>query len=452
MKKQEELYTITSLFAHWLAEIRTNNALDFLDINKISESLSLKILNLVYDHNLTDLNEEKNNFPGLDLGDRTKDKVAFQITSRDDYNKIKENLETFVDPKYNFKKEFENGIRFLILNQNQIKIGTKNPPKSIYPNFDVEKHIIYEKDLLKEIAKLYDSDYVKFKKIKDLLEEQFKIVKIVNTNIKLNLNPEQLDYLFFTDYSLEAEEYYYIRKHNLDKLFKGILDLKNIWIYGDSGNGKSAFSKRNLIQNNIAFHYCYLSSYQSLINSDEIFEDLFSSIYNLYEEAFTDYKIINEKNLLNKVAESLNIAFKNEDIVVFFDEFFVPDLSVFKDFVNKIINLSQLYSLTNKSGKRVKFVISTINSPKNYITNYAKSCECFEFIEIEKWTNPELIELMSFIGEKTGIQLSLEEFQSVGYTTMTPRLIKETYRKAIMYDGKMTRDEIFEKLKNEKIT
>lgn len=49
------------------------------------------LLNLTYDYELENLNREKMNYPGIDLGDRYN-RVAVQITSESDREKIEKTI------------------------------------------------------------------------------------------------------------------------------------------------------------------------------------------------------------------------------------------------------------------------------------------------------------------------------------------------------------------------
>jgi hypothetical protein len=109
----EELNRVLSLLSWWLMTIKSHNAVGFFDITKVAEGVALKLLNEIYDYQLENLNYEKSNYPGIDLGDKTN-KIGFQVTSRKDSRKIYDNLEKFAKGP---AKIYPNGIHFLILNQ-----------------------------------------------------------------------------------------------------------------------------------------------------------------------------------------------------------------------------------------------------------------------------------------------------------------------------------------------
>ena len=182
MNKQKELQRTRVLLSRWISEITLDNGMDFFDINRISEGFSAKLLNLVFEYELQDLNKVQKNHPGIDLGD-FKNKIAFQVTSRTDFKKLVNDLSTFVKIREDGKSlsdKFHGGIRFLILNNKPIASG-KTDLATIYPPFDKNKHIISSSNLYSEIANIYEIDIVRFGKIKELLESEFRDNEILIT-------------------------------------------------------------------------------------------------------------------------------------------------------------------------------------------------------------------------------------------------------------------------------
>jgi hypothetical protein len=68
MGMQEDFTRINKLMARWVSEIETHNAVDFLDINKYGEDISLLLLNEIYSYNLINLNAIEKHYPAVDLG------------------------------------------------------------------------------------------------------------------------------------------------------------------------------------------------------------------------------------------------------------------------------------------------------------------------------------------------------------------------------------------------
>jgi tetratricopeptide (TPR) repeat protein len=162
-----DLDNVWYLIGWWLNTIKIHNAVGFFNINNIAEGLAQKLLNEIYGYGLENLNYKQINYPGIDLGDKDN-KIAFQITSRKEIKKIEKDLRTFVKEHKNI---YSNGIRFLILSQENKPQLSKEKYREIYPLFDPEQHILTAKDLIKEIRRLYDSDKERFYNIKKILEE-----------------------------------------------------------------------------------------------------------------------------------------------------------------------------------------------------------------------------------------------------------------------------------------
>ena len=172
--QQREMTQIRRLFGMWMSDIRANSWENYYDINKAGEHLSRQLLNKMYDYQLVDLNDPHGNFPGLDIGDETKDKIAFQVTSRTDSDKIIKALEMVVKKKFN--NTFSNGIRFLILNDvKKVDFGPKSvkTPPQVLSTFKMPDDIYYPETLIKKIETIYekDGDLIKFNEIKSLLEK-----------------------------------------------------------------------------------------------------------------------------------------------------------------------------------------------------------------------------------------------------------------------------------------
>ena len=78
--------------ARLLSQIELRNKVGLLDLTKVSEDFFKELLNVVYDLKLTNLNGDRINEPGIDLGDLNKG-TAYQITSTKTSGKITNTLE-----------------------------------------------------------------------------------------------------------------------------------------------------------------------------------------------------------------------------------------------------------------------------------------------------------------------------------------------------------------------
>ena len=131
----------------YVTSIKIDNKLGYQDANKDAENIFCFILNVIYDYQLENLNNIKNNFPGIDLGDEKK-RISVQVTSEKSKRKIQDTLDTF--ERKNYIKSFD---RLIIL-----IIGEKPKHSSKFNNgslsFDPKKDIIGLMELMVEINKL----------------------------------------------------------------------------------------------------------------------------------------------------------------------------------------------------------------------------------------------------------------------------------------------------------
>lgn len=83
-------------------EVSLRTSLNLLDLNIHMEHFLLGLLNLTYGYQLENLNTTQTNYASIDLGDSSK-RIAIQVTSDNDSQKIKETLSKFFERKYNEK-------------------------------------------------------------------------------------------------------------------------------------------------------------------------------------------------------------------------------------------------------------------------------------------------------------------------------------------------------------
>jgi len=98
-KEQKYIEDITTSLSFIIANIERFNNLNLYDLNIHSEDFFCKLLNIIYDLNLKNLNLKDKNTPSIDLGDNDK-KICYQITSTNDSTKIKETIIKFEKYQY----------------------------------------------------------------------------------------------------------------------------------------------------------------------------------------------------------------------------------------------------------------------------------------------------------------------------------------------------------------
>lgn len=144
-------------------QVKENGKLGYTDLNKHCEIFLKEVLNIIYDINLIDLNEERSNNPGLDLGDIER-RVAYQITSNKRSSKINDTLRAITKQQ---QKKYDN-FYILIIGDKQKKYKLD---KILTKEFDFSEEQIIDFTIL-------------LKKIRGLSLEKLEIIeKLVKNNI-----------------------------------------------------------------------------------------------------------------------------------------------------------------------------------------------------------------------------------------------------------------------------
>lgn len=142
------------LLARYSAEVQAASALSHTDINTASDVFLVELLRETLGlPGLRNLNEEKENFPGLDLADDTAG-VAFQVTAERDLGKILKTLQ--MSMAHGLHKRYPN-IRVFVTSQrqNRYKQSSIDAVTRGELTFDGSTDILDFRDLLK-LYKFYD--------------------------------------------------------------------------------------------------------------------------------------------------------------------------------------------------------------------------------------------------------------------------------------------------------
>jgi hypothetical protein len=100
------------------SQVRQRCAVGQTDLNRVLEDFFKEVLNLIHGSNLRNLNKDRNNAPGLDLGDTTSPlKRSYQVTSVADAAKVNKTLRTVTDEQIDTYDE----IKVLVIGERQRK-------------------------------------------------------------------------------------------------------------------------------------------------------------------------------------------------------------------------------------------------------------------------------------------------------------------------------------------
>ena len=119
MTEHERLVkNIQRRMAFYVSNLEISTDRDYFDDHKEAEYFFRKPLSLLFDADVTNVNDEHRNFPGIDLADRKK-RISFQITSTNKKQKVQHTLDEFLGN--NLDKDFDRVIVLIV--------GTKTPPR-----------------------------------------------------------------------------------------------------------------------------------------------------------------------------------------------------------------------------------------------------------------------------------------------------------------------------------
>lgn len=232
--------------------------------------------------------------------------------------------------------------------------------------------------------------------------------------------------VLFNNYNNKSEDYYFDRA--CDNHFVSYLELSNIWLFGKSGMGKTALVNRNLIQQDITYYFCDLSPI-SIETSNDVLEEILSTL----EDELGIYRQANQVNIIKQISNML-CEIPTPKIVVVIDELSIPNKSVVTNVVNDLTRL--VTHFTNKSDNdSLKFVISTIEEPNNFLTNKSKASDFFEYICCDDWTTS--IEcLYDVISSALDIHLPNSKKNILDNCQNSPRILKNIFRKIVLSEDK----------------
>ncbi|MHB8075676.1 SMEK domain-containing protein [Desulfosporosinus fructosivorans] len=110
-RREEYLSTIHRMLSLAEIELESQGKKGLHNGNIVWEDIANRILNICFSYNTINLNQEKANFPGIDLGNR-KNGIGIQVTRRNDTTKVKDTIETVLQNQV--YKTFPN-LKFFVL-------------------------------------------------------------------------------------------------------------------------------------------------------------------------------------------------------------------------------------------------------------------------------------------------------------------------------------------------
>lgn len=290
--------------------------------------------------------------------------------------------------------------------------------------------LLKELDLYNQIFKITDS--LKISEIHESLVPK-------KNNVPNGNKPNTV---LFNNYSPKNEPFYLERGQDTE--FNESLKMNNIWIFGESGAGKTALINRNLIQSKIEYCFCDMSPV-SISKAGDVLDEILCTI----EEKFNIERKTEESNTLKQITQILCKSGSNR-VVIVIDELAVDDTVVLQDIANKFIQLVTHFN-NNYNHDEIKFVVSTILNPQKIIQNKSKAGGYFHYVCCDSWDEYSS-QLFDLLCEALKLELNESKSLIIENSKKSPRILKTIIRKIVIYNDsstgsvenaiKMTLDEI----------
>ncbi len=285
---------------------KINNLQHLTDINTLSEDFFCKLLNVIFNIKLVNLNLTiKKNYPALDLGDKSK-KLCFQVTSDDTSNKIKDTISIF---EKNERYKIFTSLKFLLTVIKKRKHSFNCKTNGLY-SFCLEDDLLDLNDLVTIIR---SKDEKVFSQIINILSIELKAFEKEN-----NINIDSIEGILIKElFKLISSD-----EDIIKKTFK-----KPAVLISDLNEKKSRFAKFwNFIEDN----------YKRIISTKR---------EKRYYHAFSAFK----ETDIERVQEYLRLEGEQELIKANYDPIMAID-----EFIDKII---RKYKLSLISETEVKYFL-----------------------------------------------------------------------------------------------
>lgn len=160
---------IRELLARFVAEAKLASAMERYDSHRVSEDLLVPLLRVVFGYkHLRNLNQEEQNFPGIDLAD-DKARIAIQVSADRGSDKIKSTLRQFVD--HALYRKYDQ-LKIYILTERQKSYSGAGYDEIIGGrfSFDKDQDIWDFKTIGRQLKRLNDSQLIQ---VLQILESYF---------------------------------------------------------------------------------------------------------------------------------------------------------------------------------------------------------------------------------------------------------------------------------------
>jgi nucleoside phosphorylase len=244
--------------------------------------------------------------------------------------------------------------------------------------------------------------------------------------------------VLFEVYKPQNEPYYLKREE--DNVFNQKLSQFGIWIYGDTGCGKSNLILRNLINNKSEYISITLGSYVGEKNIA-----LFTGILNAIQEQ-TGYGIKypihkNFPTCCKAIIKELKTNYNGKSVIIYLDEIPIDSNKEYRQFTKSLFALINEIHLADGL-EQVRLILSSIHNPIIHIQQSdQKIHEYLHFLQLKYWESTVIESLVVLIEKPLQINLSQSvKTKLVEQAKGSPRFIKKFFKNVILKDTRTDSD------------
>lgn len=224
-----------------------------------------------------------------------------------------------------------------------------------------------------------------------------------------------------------TKEPYYVEREN-DSVFQQRLKEYGVWVYGQSGCGKSNLILRNLIHSGCKYIPVSLASCIGQ-NIDIFFYEILYELSSKTEGITSQIQPKSFPECTKAIYELLNKHYKETELVIFIEEIPISEEEEYKEFAKKLFSL-----LINKNFSpaltKLRFVLSSIKSPTSHIEEFQnKIWQSLVFMPFRFWEKEDIEKLVSIIEKELNGSIDPEIRQQLIIKSKgSPRFIKKFFR------------------------
>ena len=215
---------------------------------------------------------------------------------------------------------------------------------------------------------------------------------------------DKLSNILFDNVNQDNKEFYLHR--NIDKEVKQILKLRHLWLYGESGTGKTSSATYYTLEEKSRFtHTIYFSEIEEE-NIEHIIQNIYESLEDRAESENIDLANIKENTKIKNKLKKILCLFSNrfEKVTFIFDDIQELEEKEFHAFFKLILTMLQNHSNENKCNlNNINIIFTSIINPLQYfdtistVSKKEKLKEILEFKQLGLWTEEELTNLKNKI-------------------------------------------------------